>query len=126
MSFADDIWCAPVVPKGSAVGALATFATRVPAIKGSRDTLEVNRRTICRESIVKLVDYAMKRPTAALDIWSSLESNLIVAPEKPVEHNSSQSLSNNSLNASTVRKLDTNFKCRTYLRLTNGPIQGSA
>lgn len=70
------MWACPVV-KSSSNSGLATLAEKVPATKPSKDQKEQNRRHMIRGAIVKLVDFVMKNPSAAIPLWASVEGDLI-------------------------------------------------
>lgn len=58
-------------------GSMSSFAKRLPHTKAVKNAQEMNRRERIRNCGVKIIDHIMKNPDAAVEIWTSIESDLV-------------------------------------------------
>ena len=110
----DNMFMAVVLKDGAK---LATLAERVPTMRPHRDQVLNNERIRIHAAIVSIVDFVMKHPQHARDIWGSIESNtLFVVEEKTDKDEKSEALapacSLNSWDSSvkTFGQIESNLK----------------
>lgn len=113
---ADTIWYSDIMAKGASEDDLCRFATTVPKVKYTKDQQENNRRERQRTSIVSLLDFVMKRPSKAVDIWASIQSGLIVDQDKG-SASSPKGEGSDSMGVASFRKVTKDFKVECFLSL---------
>ena len=78
------MWLGKIFESEEADG-MACFAKRVPAVKKSANQAENNARSRIRMCMMKAIDYMIKHPNAAPEVWNSIESgDMITVPEVAV------------------------------------------
>ena len=75
MLVASKFWKGTKIPENESE--LTSYARRVPAVAKVRDAKENNRRERCRTCVVKLVDFVIRKPEAAVELWTSVESDIV-------------------------------------------------
>lgn len=112
------IWTGAIVGKDYKPGDLVAYVARAPGLKKTKDTVESNRHGRCRACMQKVIDYMIRKPGATVDIWTSLESKLIVR-DTPTE--SALADRSDHIGKPTFGKLPTLTKAMVLCSLENGP-----
>ena len=122
-SGSDSIWVGGLFCKGAKAGDLAAFAQKVPKVRVCRQALENNRRERIRTCTMKVLDHMLQNPNSSVDIWASLESNLIVLDESKLVESAGNFGGPPSLvlNKTTFGKLGSDKKAMVYINLPDGP-----
>ena len=101
-------------------GELASLAQKVPAVRPTQNQFESNQRHNARQCVMTTIDYMMRHPMAAKEIWYSIDSGAVVSDTSPGADGSSTDTPQETLKASTVGGIPNTYKASVYLALENG------
>ena len=93
---------------------MASLAMKVPAVRPSSNQLESNQRHNARQCVMKTIDFMMKNPMSAKDIWSSIDSGAVVS-EPQGQGGSSTDTPQKTPKATTFGSMGINWKASVYL-----------
>jgi hypothetical protein len=116
-----DIYLAKIMPASSSNEAdLCTFATKVPRFKPTKDKASQAQRDRIFHCLQKSIDWLIKHPEAAVDTWTSIDSQQLKAPPALANSALTQCVSGeqkNIFDKPTFGKLDQNARASLYVSL---------
>lgn len=112
-----DIYLGKMIDESSG---LATLATKVPKLKKASSVQDMNRRERIRNSTVKLIDFFMKNPSQAVDIWASVDSQGF-KDDAASKQSAPAAEAKDSFDVTTMGKLPVGAKARVIVSMPDGP-----